>query len=1083
MDFGKNRVQYTPRIWTYYPYDQHEVYFYEGGMEIAKYVSRSAQENIKAIEKTFDYKLDGKIQFIVYNKQSDFAQSNIGLSTEQQYNIGGVTQIVGTKVLLYFEGDHEKLEVQIRKGIARILINQMMYGGDLKDMLKNATLLALPDWYIEGLVSYISKEWDVDIDNRVRDRIQNGDYNKFNRLIGIDAVYAGHSIWKYIGDTYGKKVISNVMYMTKVSRNVESAFLFVLGVSIKNLSSEWLASYRNLYSDADTASTLPKQDPVLKKFKKARVYHHVKMNPKGTHLVYVTNEAGQYKLWLHDLEKNKSKKLLKVGHKIDRIHDYSYPLVAWHPSGEIFAYITETKGKLMLSFYTLETGETDTRRIVNFEKILDFAYSDDGVRFAMSAVQNGQSDIYVFTVASNAYEQITKDPYDDLQPRFVNASKEIVFVSNRDNDTIKSQKGQVDMQPTKDLWVYNYETKSPVLKRLTNTPTISESDPADYEGMYIAYLSEENGIKNRYIAYFDSVISHIDTTAHYRYVVKGAAVTNYPRNIIEQDIHVKSKKYAEVIYHDGRYRIYTGDLKSAEELISSNLNLKKTSYGERIAEQQLLPTDSIQQRDILEKMEELKELERKEIEEETEEQEQEQKSSKPGEIDIDNYVFEKGIAPEKKKEKQVEQKIDTKNAAVDTANAKMDRNEFKLASQRNYHINYSTDYIVSQLDNSFLNTSYQKFTGGGSPVYLNPGFSGLFKIGLSDLFEDYRIVGGVRLSGDLNNNEYVLSYDNRVSRLDKQWVLHRLAFMNVSAGANNISLTKVHTHEATYKIKWPFNEVASLRASFNARRDRTVFLAIDSSDLVRPHDFQNWGAVKLEYVFDNTRNRGLNLYNGLRYKLFAEYFRQVDVSETDAIILGADFRHYQKIHRDIIWANRFAASTSLGKQKLIYYMGGVDGWFSPKFDNSINIARDQNYAYQTLATNMRGFYQNIRNGNSFAVINSELRIPIIRYLANRPIKSDFFNNFQIIGFGDVGTAWTGKTPYSEENSLNTTVIGAPPNPIVITLNNQKQPIVGGYGIGLRTRLWGYFVRLDWSWGVEDNVILPRLTYLSFTLDF
>ncbi|MCK7536913.1 MAG: hypothetical protein MZV63_41120 [Marinilabiliales bacterium] len=61
------------------------------------------------------------------------------------------------------------------------------------------------------------------------------------------------------------------------------------------------------------------------------------------------------------------------------------------------------------------------------------------------------------------------------------------------------------------------------------------------------------------------------------------------------------------------------------------------------------------------------------------------------------------------------------------------------------------------------------------------------------------------------------------------------------------------------------------------------------------------------------------------------------------VVVGADFRHYQKIHRDLIWANRFAASTSMGPSRLIYYLGGVDNWMgyifndTPMFDQSVPV--------------------------------------------------------------------------------------------------------------------------------------------------
>ena len=48
----------------------------------------------------------------------------------------------------------------------------------------------------------------------------------------------------------------------------------------------------------------------------------------------------------------------------------------------------------------------------------------------------------------------------------------------------------------------------------------------------------------------------------------------------------------------------------------------------------------------------------------------------------------------------------------------------------------------------------------------------------------------------------------------------------------------------------------------------------------------------------------------------------------------------------------------------------------------------------------------------------------------------------------------------------------------------KEPIVGGVGVGLRTSVFGYFVRGDMAWGIEDGHFSqkPRF-YLSFNLDF
>ncbi|HSH64570.1 MAG TPA: hypothetical protein VLB84_01935, partial [Bacteroidia bacterium] len=825
-------------------------------------------------------------------------------------------------------------------------------------------------------------------------------------------------------------------------------------------------SYQRKYDDKDSTKSLPKEKLVLEKPKSTRIYSQLKVSADGNHILYTTNELGQIKIWLYDVLNNKTKRIFKADHKIDRITDVSYPLVAWHPNGKIFSYLVEKKGYLVLTTYELESKTKSSRNIIGFEKILDYSYNSDGKKIVMSAVQKGQTDLYVFTVASNAYDQITKDRYDDLTPRFVHDDKQIVFASNRPYDSLffDAKHNALEKQDNNDLFAFDYQTKSPALIRITNTPNLDERYPADYDASHISYLSDANGIRNRYIARFDSVIAFIDTAAHYRIQVTARPITNYSRNIIEQEVNVKANKYTEIIFEKGKYKMFVEPIEKVENIPS--IDLKNTSYRDyknRLENKELMEADEknklLTQTPQAENIKEVINVS---------EPEPSQKDSTL--VDIDDYKFD-GEKEKNKKETSL---------TVDSTNHKTD-GEFQLGKQRNYNLNYSVDYVVSQIDNSFLNSGYQKFTGGGSPIYLNPGLNGLFKIGMSDLFEDYRIVGAMRFSVDLSGNEYYLSYENRINNLDKQLVLHRQSLLNIAN--NNSSLIKIQTNETKYILKYPFSEVLGIRGTIGYRNDRIVYLSTDETNLRKPHDYENWGNLKLEYVFDNTIQKGLNLYNGARAKLFGEYYRQIDKAKTDFFVIGFDARYYKKIHRDLIWANRIAGSTSFGNKKLVYYMGGVDNWFSPRFDNSTNIATDQNYAYQTIATPMRGFYQNARNGNSFVVVNSEIRFPIFKYLYQRPIRSDFIQNFQIITFGDIGTAWTGYSPYSSDNSLNTKVIGNSQTPYLITLNTQHNPLVGGYGWGLRSRIFGYFIRLDRAWGVQDGIVLKPLWYLSFTLDF
>lgn len=1059
QDFGKNRVQHNlPHHWTYYSFDKYNVYFYQGGREIAEFVSMNARKHLLQIEKLFDFPLESKIEFMIYNKQSDFKASNLGLVHTEQANVGGVTRIVGSKVSIYFEGDHKKLEEQVRAGISEVVINQMMYGGNVKEMVKNSTFLVLPEWFTQGLISYIANKYDPDVDNRVKDGVISGAYERFNHLSGRDATAAGHSLWAYIGETYGENVLSNILYMTKLSRNVENAFLFVLGVSVKNVTNEWLEFYRVRYGETDQQRSMPVSSPALKKIKSTRVYNQVKVSPDGKYLAYVTNEMGQYKVFLHNLQTGKTKRILKREKKIDRINDYSYPLLTWHPTGEILTMITEWKGELLMTYYTLANGKRDIVKMVNFEKILDLAYSPDGKKIAISGVNKGQSDIYVFHIAGSNVEQITNDLHDDLHPRFLKNGTKIIFSSNRTNDTLglKKKGAGEPVNYFKDLFIYNYESKGMVLKRVTSTPFANEVMAFPYDTTAITYLSDENGVRNRYVATFDSALAWVDTTEHYRYITRTFAVTNYSRSILEQDFGSLSGKFSQVIFADGLYRIYVEDRPSYS--ILQPVELKNTWFADQL--QRFEKTHSKVQNPVNNVNIKVK-------------KDPVKTSGKRDStlIDIDNYVFD----IEKKKEKKPEDKKPVVEVPVHKGSIDSLLNKpFDFGRMRNYNRFFTSDHVVTQFDNSFLNPTYQRFTGG---PYINPGFSAQFRIELDDLFEDYKIVGGARLPWDVGSNEFFLGYVDRVSLWDKEYIFH---LQSMEDFENGIYRIKLDAYQFKYVVKYPFSEVAALKTTVLTRYDRTVYKALGDISLAKEDKREYWGGLKLEYVFDNTIKRGLNLYRGLRLKLFGEAYSQ-PVSKTDIKIVGLDIRHYKRIHRDFIWANRLSASTSFGSKKLVYYMGGVDGWMNPLFHTEIPIAMDENYTYQTLAAPMRGFKQNIRNGNSFVLLNSELRMPLFRYLMNKPIRSDFLQNFQVVGFGDIGTAWNGPDPFSDENALNTTVIGN--YPVIVTLKNQREPIVGGYGFGLRSRLLGYFVRADWSWGIDDGIRQPRLFYLSFSTDF
>ena len=250
-------------------------------------------------------------------------------------------------------------------------------------------------------------------------------------------------------------------------------------------------------------------------------------------------------------------------------------------------------------------------------------------------------------------------------------------------------------------------------------------------------------------------------------------------------------------------------------------------------------------------------------------------------------------------------------------------------------------------------------------------------------------------------------------------------------------------------------------------------------------------------MYDNSLNPVTNIWNGLRYKIGVDWNRQVSgvkfADGPNTFNLGIDARYYYPIYRNFIWAGRAAADFSWGKQKFIYYLGGVDGWLmfgnnrvvrngveKDRYYNSANTPDpDQEYAFQSLAVNMRGYIQNVANGNNAIVLNSEFRLPVMSTFFDKTVNNAFLRNFMITQFVDLGTAWNGAY---DGLKRPTVVYGA--NPVTVRVKAAGVgPFAGGYGFGARSTLLGYFVKYDVGWPMNGFFKGKPIMYLSLGLDF
>ncbi len=1107
VTFGKNRLQYKKFKWKFFQSPNFNTYVAQGGTELGKFVAQMAEDELPNLEKFVEYSLQRRTNIVVYNSFDDYKQSNIGSGIDWQ-NSGGLTKLVNNKLVVYFDGNHAHLRTQIREGIAKVLTENLLFGEDLGEFASNQALLDLPKWLTDGYIRYAAQNWSTALDDELRNDILSGNYTNFYQYAFVKPIMAGHSFWQYISEKYKPESVTYFLYLSRVYKNTNKAALKICKKKFKEVLKDFMEYEEEKYNaDLKGRKNAPKGSIVTSEDVSKDEYYRFQANPNARNNSYAMVEfsKGVYKVKL--VEDYKTTTLINKGVRTN-LGDINpnYPILAWDTKGTKLLVIYWETGHTKMFVYDVVAGyKKNKQNLDEFDQVLDATYMLNPNTLVLSAVKNGHSDIYTYKIEEQKSTQITNDVYDDLNPTFVAFPNRtgIIFSSNRPGDNAVNSDTVLPSRYKFNIYIVDILNNGPAkqIAKLTNMKYGNATNPMQYNTNHFTFISDENGIANRWAGFFSTQRNGLDTLYYigdellrnptvkdfdstlkawqkqepdsisYFQVYKDSTytfpLTNYQTSLLETRIAGNNGLVSETRL-EGDYK-YLYKLKVNDAVLNlRNVQARPTDYMKGIMNDKKALAGKATKYD---------------------------KNKKPLTQEPLPIIDSSKLKSSKFQSEFEDEKPDSSILALLQQEKKPIAKDSYLSKTKlfNYGLKFSADYILTGITNNILVNNFQPYGGGQGPIQLSTGndanFS--FRVGVSDLFEDIKFIAGYRLGLNLSDKDVFLTYQNNRKLLDWGVTYYRSTQTNYQGYFQqpfDILNNKLFTNLYQLNLSYPLNEVKSIRLSLAYRTDRGV---------LRPYigDFPIQQALsikdsitssvlsRLEFVHDNTLNPATNIWKGLRYKAYIDIITPVGSASTKGkttFNFGIDARNYVQIYRNFIWATRVAADFSWGKQKLIYYLGGVDGWLAPRFNNNPP-ATDQNYAYQSLALNMRGFNQNVANGNNAFVFNSELRLPLFSTLFNKPINNAFIRNFQLVQFIDLGSAWNGKYNGIKRPTEIYTEAGSP---LTVRLDaGGLGPFAGGYGFGVRSTLLGYFIKFDTAWPMKGVFRGKPLVYLSLGFDF
>ncbi|MEQ6120787.1 translocation protein TolB [Reichenbachiella sp. MALMAid0571] len=1083
--FGQNRLQFKRFDWFYYSTDNFDVHYYNNGQEYAKLALEYLEKEYDNLTDILGYAPYAKSKIFLYNSPSDLLQSNIGVDGAT-FSIAGQTSFVKLQVEIAYPGSVSAFKEELHYQMAKMLIEDMMFGGSLAEMFQSAYLLNLPEWFVEGASKYIAHGWSVEMDDYIRDYFKNSKDKKLNKIKNLEgdkAEMIGQSMWNFIALKYGKSNISNILNLTRIIRNVENSISSTLGVPFSQFMTEWIAYYSKSNEMVANGYISPSESEIINGEGRKKInFKNVKFSPDGKRVVYSENLNGRYKLKIQNLETGNEEKILTTGNNvINQKVDFDLPLVEWISDTKI-GMVQNWYGFNYLLTYDLETKQKQRKSLQKFNQIKSINFHRNGKLAVISADVEAQNDLYLISMSRNAIKRLTRDQWDDLDPSFVPDTDAIVFSSNRPTDSLDNK--MTDIKEVKNifnLFVFDLDTTKRVVKRITNTLS-NDSKPMALDANTIYFLSDQKGIANLYRYDLRNQINY--------------QVSNFSNSILDYDIDPKSNDITYLMLYQGKKRLF----------LTRSFLLDKNSFSPQTLRNQLSQIEFLRKRreeqTIIEIIEAPQEPDPEELDENGEKL-----------IDTDHYVFEENLDD---------------GGVIDTDSYEFedeasDTKSFSFLS--NYRKVQKTPTVTGPLPYETAISADNVITS----FVIDPirGFGILFETEMNDVLENHKFYGGFLSITNLRSGDFFAEYQYIKYKIDFHTRFDRKSFLieNNLVNQNNALYNDV----AQKYILNTYTVGASLPFSPHTRLSVSPFVAFTSfynlnaaniSNSTSVADFvddskRSFAGIKTELIYDNALVNGLNLYEGTRAKIGFQSYGGITDSKKSFSNLTVDIRHYQKIYRELIFASRLYYGKSFGNNPKKYLLGGLDNWLFNKTDESslssgvldalntgqsievplsgnsplnFNNERDNSDVLFVEYVNLRGFNYNRLNGNNVLTLSNELRVPIVKIFHRGSITSNFLRNLQMIGFYDIGSSWTGSSPFSDENDVGLKVIkpgGGEDSKSVFeaTIRTSRSPWLASYGFGLRTVMLGYYMRFDFAKPIEDYAVGDMKFYLTLGYDF
>lgn len=1035
--FGQNKVQYDNFEWEYISSEHFDVYFYEGGYDLAVFSIEVLESAYVDVSAQLDHRLRRRVPTIIYQSHNEFQQTNItsGILPE---GVGGFTESFKNRMVMPFTGSYEDFRHVLHHELTHAVVFDKIYGEGVGSIISRRSFFNLPLWFAEGFAEYSSRHgWDTFADMVIRDATVHGYLVPLPYVGGYLAYKQGQSAVLYLAERYGEAKIAELLNKGRFEMSMDNLLRKTIGMGEEEFNEEWQKRLRKEYwpeiSQREEPKDFAKQ---LTNHEKDGSFYNDKptFSPRGDRLA-ILSERGDYtevKI-ISSVDGKKLQRVLKGGSsdRFESLHSY-LSAMSFSPDGSTLALVAKSSGQDALLLANVDGKGKDRIIRIGFSSLRSPNFAPDGQSVVLVGSHQDGSDLYRIDIATEAVTRLTNDRFDEQDPEFAPLGNKIVFASDRPSDTTTPLLIGETQDPRAFAYgrynIFEADLDAGTVRPLTNDDSECKTPVYSPDGQRVCYVSNANGIYNLYV---------IDSGGTRVYPVTDAISGCF------------SPSWAP----DGRSIAFTAFFKGGFDVFlmseirprgDSSDHLAPTAFVRRLS-----GADSgsfVQRKDI-----DLEEQAPKSIDED---------------LEFTSYV-KRAESPFRKEPLPATDSEDTTVvtasdsitlAVMDSANIPV--GEDTLAGGQNPDSGQAEAAVPP--DTSFNVRRYKlKFspdlvTGGlGYDTFF--GLRGQSYFVISDYMGDHQLYIASDLINTIDQANIRIFYAYRPKRIDWVFGIFHSKYYYLDFDRRLFS-------DRTYGLQGvatrPFSRFTRLELDgMLIFIDRRYFDPnVNTGEYDDRSDRVGVGALSL--VHDNAKWGLTGPVNGRRYRVNFEIAPE-GLSEGIAYrALTADARQYVRLGGRYGLGLRLAAGISGGDSPKRFYLGGVSNWVGSRIART-NVYDVDGLYFSQVITPFRGYSYYAISGNKFVVANLEFRFPFVDYLAMRFPLPLVFSRVGGALFTDIGSAWTG----GDEFRGTTTVDGF-----------RLKDIRMSFGYGLRANLGFVVLRFDQAWRTDLKTVSGSPTY-------